>query len=55
MRSTVRSSSMPILSSLAPWHLNDMLVDHDGRAWVGNFGFDLMGGAASPHHRAHLR
>jgi sugar lactone lactonase YvrE len=33
------------LSALAPWHLNDMLVDHDGRAWVGNFGFDLMGGA----------
>jgi len=33
------------LSNLAPWHLNDMLVDHDGRAWVGNFGFDLMGGA----------
>jgi sugar lactone lactonase YvrE len=35
------------LSGLAPWHLNDMLVDHDGRAWVGNFGFDLMGGAAA--------
>ena len=33
------------LSDLAPWHLNDMLVDHDGRAWVGNFGFDLMGDA----------
>ena len=33
------------LSSLAPWHLNDMLVDPQGRAWVGNFGFDLMGGA----------
>src|SRR6516162_9677726 len=33
------------LSRLAPWHLNDMLVRHDGRAWVGNFGFDLMGGA----------
>jgi sugar lactone lactonase YvrE len=33
------------LSALAPWHLNDMLVDRDGRAWVGNFGFDLMGGA----------
>jgi sugar lactone lactonase YvrE len=33
------------LSSLAPWHLNDMLVDHQGRAWVGNFGFDLMSGA----------
>ncbi len=33
------------LSSLAPWHVNDMLVDYDGRAWVGNFGFDLTGGA----------
>ena len=33
------------LSTLAPWQVNDMLVDHDGRAWVGNFGFDLMGGA----------
>ena len=32
------------LSGLAPWHLNDMLVDGEGRAWVGNFGFDLMGG-----------
>lgn len=33
------------LSGLAPWHLNDMLVCPDGRAWAGNFGFDLMGGA----------
>lgn len=33
------------LSKLAPWHINDMLVDEGGRAWVGNFGFDLMGGA----------
>jgi|SRR5579863_3208893 len=33
------------LSHLAPWYLNDMLVDYQGRAWVGNFGFDLMGGA----------
>lgn len=33
------------LSDLAPWYLNDMLVDSEGRAWVGNFGFDLMGGA----------
>src|SRR5271169_96728 len=32
------------LSALASWHCNDMLVDHDGRAWVGNFGFDLNGG-----------
>jgi sugar lactone lactonase YvrE len=33
------------LSALAPGYLNDMLVDHEGRAWVGNFGFDLFGGA----------
>jgi len=33
------------LSTLAPWHLNDMLVDQQGRVWVGNYGFDLMGGA----------
>ena len=33
------------LSALAHWHCNDMLVDHDGCAFVGNFGFDLMGGA----------
>jgi sugar lactone lactonase YvrE len=33
------------LSGLAPGLLNDMLVDHEDRAWVGNFGFDLFGGA----------
>lgn len=26
-------------------NLNDMVVDATGRAWVGGFGFDLMGGA----------
>jgi sugar lactone lactonase YvrE len=26
-------------------HLNDMVVDAEGRAFVGNFGFDLMAGA----------
>jgi sugar lactone lactonase YvrE len=26
-------------------HLNDMVVDDKGRAYVGNFGFDLMSGA----------
>lgn len=35
------------LSALAPGELNDMLVDGEGRAWVGNFGFDLFGGAPS--------
>jgi len=33
------------LIDIAPWHLNDMVVDSVGRAYVGNFGFDLMGGA----------
>jgi sugar lactone lactonase YvrE len=33
------------LSGLAPWHCNDMVVDSAGRAYVGNFGFDLDGGA----------
>ena len=35
------------VSHLAPWQLNDMLVDRQGRAWAGNFGFDLNGGAPS--------
>jgi sugar lactone lactonase YvrE len=33
------------LSGLAKGHLNDMVVDGQGRAYVGNFGFDLMAGA----------
>ena len=33
------------LSQLASFHCNDMIVDLDGRAYVGNFGFDLMQGA----------
>lgn len=33
------------LSRHATGHLNDMTVDAHGRAFVGNFGFDLMGGA----------
>ncbi len=32
------------LSSFCTGHLNDMVVDAAGRAYVGNFGFDLMGG-----------
>jgi sugar lactone lactonase YvrE len=32
------------LSELATWHCNDMVVDTTGRAYVGNFGFDLDGG-----------
>jgi len=33
------------LAALAEWYVNDLLVDGVGRAWVGNFGFDLHGGA----------
>lgn len=32
------------LSSLAPFHCNDMVVDSNGNAYVGNFGFDLDAG-----------
>jgi len=31
------------LSGLATFHCNDMVVDRRGRAYVGNFGFDLHG------------
>ena len=34
------------LSDLVGGHVNDMIVDRQGRAFVGNFGFDLMGGGA---------
>lgn len=33
------------LSGIAGGPVNDMVVDSLGRAYVGNFGFDLMGGA----------
>jgi sugar lactone lactonase YvrE len=36
------------LSDLASWYCNDMVVDAQGRAYVGNFGFDL-------HNRAQSR
>lgn len=36
------------LSGLASWYCNDMVVDGEGRAYVGNFGFDL-------HNRAKPR
>ena len=32
------------LSAFASYHCNDMVVDRLGRAYVGNFGFDLHGG-----------
>ncbi len=33
------------ISALCTGHANDMVVARDGRAYVGHFGFDLMGGA----------
>lgn len=36
------------LSSLAPWHCNDMTVDGRGNAYVGNFGWDLIGRTTPP-------
>lgn len=33
------------LAAVADGAANDMVVDARGRAWVGNFGFDLMAGA----------
>lgn len=33
------------LSALASFHCNDMVVDGRGRAYVGNFGYDLISGA----------
>jgi sugar lactone lactonase YvrE len=33
------------ISEFCGGHANDMVVDASGRAYVGNFGFDLMGGA----------
>ena len=33
------------LSGLASWYCNDMVVDDQGRAYVGNFGFDLHNNA----------
>ncbi|HZR84406.1 MAG TPA: SMP-30/gluconolactonase/LRE family protein [Candidatus Binatia bacterium] len=41
-----RLTEVADLSALASFHCNDMVVDREGRAYVGNFGFDLHGGAA---------
>jgi len=34
------------LSHLASFHCNDMIIDRQGRAYVGNFGYDINAGAA---------
>jgi sugar lactone lactonase YvrE len=42
------SGSLSVHADLAPFvggHPNDMVVDERGRAFIGNFGFDLMAGA----------
>ena len=41
------------LSELCDWHANDMVVAANGRAYVGNFGFDL--GRERPRATALLR
>jgi sugar lactone lactonase YvrE len=38
-------SEVADLSAHVGGHVNDMVVDANGHAFVGNFGFDLMGGA----------
>jgi len=40
-----KTTAVADLSSLAPEQCNDMVVDAQGRAYIGNFGFDLPGGA----------
>ncbi|MEV6492587.1 SMP-30/gluconolactonase/LRE family protein [Actinoplanes sp. NPDC051633] len=43
------------LSGALPGHVNDMVVDERGRAYVGSFGFDLMnGGALAPSKLARV-
>jgi len=43
---TGKTSLVADLSALAPFHCNDMVVDARRRAYVGNFGSDIQGGAA---------
>lgn len=33
------------ISGLAPYHCNDMVVDGEGNAYIGNFGFDITDGS----------
>ena len=44
-RPTARWSTHADLGEHVGGYPNDMVVDAQGRAYVGNFGFDLMGGA----------
>jgi len=43
--STAGSEPYANLAGLAAFHCDDLLVDSQGGAWVGNFGFDILGGA----------
>ncbi|MGH9210998.1 MAG: SMP-30/gluconolactonase/LRE family protein [Acidimicrobiales bacterium] len=48
LRRDAESGEVGVLADLSEHcggHLNDMVVDTEGRAWVGDFGFDLMAGA----------
>jgi len=40
------------LRELASFHCNDMVVDQQGRAYIGNFGFDVDDPEAVPKHAA---
>jgi sugar lactone lactonase YvrE len=42
------------LGGVASWHCNDMAVDANGRAYVGNFGFPLPGGEPKPAKMARV-
>ena len=44
-------SRSPTSAASRTFHCNDMVVDAQGRAYVGNFGFDLHGGATPRHRR----
>lgn len=44
----LKDGQMSVHADLAPFvtgHPNDMVIDAQGRAYVGNFGYDLLGGA----------
>lgn len=42
---TAGGETIAELERFAPFHCNDMIVDQAGRAYIGNFGFDLFSGA----------
>lgn len=42
------------LSQVTDHHLNDFAIDKDGRVYVGNFGYDLFGGASQQPTALHM-